>query len=258
LKKATIATIIACRLKSTRLPKKALLPIGGIPSVERCIKSCLQFKNVNHTILATSNIPEDAELENFTYSQEVVFHKGDPDDVIQRYLDIAEKLRVDVIIRVTADNPFVSDMIVEQTLKEHFAYGADYTVPRKSAVGSGAEIINTSALQKVKSYFTSANYSEYMTWYFQNNPEHFRLNFIDLPEELIRDYRLTLDYPEDLEMYNMLQAYFDDNNIEFNIKEGFVFLDNHPEISQLNSHYTQRYKADPVLIETLNKVTKIK
>ena len=63
-KKAIIATIIACRLKSTRLPKKALLPIGGIPSVERCIKSCLEFKNVNHTILATSDLPEDAELKN--------------------------------------------------------------------------------------------------------------------------------------------------------------------------------------------------
>jgi spore coat polysaccharide biosynthesis protein SpsF (cytidylyltransferase family) len=256
-KKAVIATIIACRLKSSRLPKKALLPIGGISSVERCIKSCLEFKQVNHTILATSNLDEDAELENYTFRKNVIFHKGDPDDVIRRYLGIAEKLKIDIIIRITADMPFVSHEIVELTLTEHFRSGADYTVPRISSVGTSAEIINISALQEVKKHFKSANYSEYMTWYFQNNPEYFRLNFIDLPEELVRDYRLTLDYPEDLEMFNKLQEYFDKNNILFDIRKAFEFLDKNPDISKINSHLTLRYKADPELIATLNKVTKI-
>lgn len=256
-KKAVIATIIACRLKSSRLPKKALLPIGGIPSVERCIKSCLEFESVHHTILATSELAEDAELENLTYRKDVVFHKGDPEDVIRRYLGITEKLKVDVIIRITADMPFVSHEIVEKTLKSHFEVGADYTVPRKAAVGTGAEIINTASLRKVKEYFTSANYSEYMTWYFQNNPEHFRLNFIDLPENLIRDYRFTLDYPEDLEMFNKLDDYFIEQKLEFNILKAFEFLDKHPEVNSLNSHLTLRYKTDAELIATLNKATKI-
>jgi N,N'-diacetyllegionaminate synthase len=257
-KRAVISTIIACRLKSTRLPKKALLPIGSISSVERCIKSCLEFKNVNHTILATSTLDEDGGLVNYTYRPSVIIHKGDPDDVIRRYLGIAEILRTDVIIRITADMPFVSNEIVEKALQAHFESGADYTVPRRVAVGTGAEIINTIALQKVKKYFISANYSEYMTWYFQNNPEHFRLNFFDLPETLIRDYRLTLDYPEDLEMFNKLQAYFDEQNLEFNIHKAFEYLDGHPEVNNLNSHLTLRYKTDAELINTLNKVTKIK
>jgi N,N'-diacetyllegionaminate synthase len=256
-KKAVIATIIACRMKSSRLPRKALLPIGGLPSVERCIKSCLEFEDVNHTILATSTFDEDAILENYTYRNHVIFHKGDPDDVIRRYLGIAEKLNVDVIVRVTADMPFVSHEIVQKALKSHFETGADYTVPRKVAVGTGAEIINTASLQKVKEYFTSANYSEYMTWYFQNNPSHFRLNFFDLPEELIRDYRLTLDYPEDLEMFNQLQSYFDNKHQAFNIRSAFDYLDNNPQISKINAHLTLSYKTDVQLIETLNKVTKI-
>jgi spore coat polysaccharide biosynthesis protein SpsF (cytidylyltransferase family) len=257
-KKATIATIIACRLKSTRLHKKALLKIGSLTSVERCIKSCLEFRNVNHTILATSNLPEDSELENYTYSPEVIFHRGDPEDVIRRYLDIAEKLKVDIIIRVTADNPFVSNLIVEKALEAHFATGADYTVSRKSALGTGTEIINTAALKKIKKYFQTAAYSEYMTWYFQNNSKHFKLNFVDLPNNLISNHRLTLDYPEDLEMFNTLQAYFDNNKIEFDIIKAFEILDNHPEISIINSHISQKYITDSRLIETLNKATKIK
>lgn len=256
-KKAVIATVIACRLKSSRLPQKALLPIGGLSSVERCIKSCLEFKQVNHTILATSDIDEDAKLKDYTYRGDVIFHKGDPEDVIKRYLGVADELRVDVIIRITADMPFVSHEIVHLTLKEHFRIGSDYTVPKTSAVGTSAEVINVSALRKVKSHFPSANYSEYMTWYFQNNPEHFQLNFIDLPSEYVRDYRLTLDYTEDLDMFNKLQSYFDDMKKSFDMIEAFSFLDKHSEISKINSHLTLKYKSDPELIETLNRVTKI-
>lgn len=60
----------------------------------------------------------------------MVFHKGDPEDVIKRYLGIVEKLKIDIIIRVTADMPFVSSIIVEKLLKSHFSEGADYTISK--------------------------------------------------------------------------------------------------------------------------------
>lgn len=257
-RKAVIATVIACRLKSTRLPRKATLLIGNLPSVERCIKSCLEFNNVNHTIIATSVLEEDAELKNYTFRKDVVFYQGDPDDVIRRYLGIAKKLKIDIIIRVTADMPFVSHEIVNLTLNQHFENGADYTVPVKAAVGTAAEVMNVKALQEIKKYFRNANYSEYMTWYFQNNPEHFNLNFFDLPANLISDYRLTLDYPEDLEMFNHLEKFFIENKKTFDLKEAFGYLDQNPEIRNINAHFTLKYKTDQTLINKLNIVTKIK
>lgn len=257
-KKAVISTIIAGRLKSSRLPKKALLNIGSLSSVERCIKSCLDFKNVNHTVLATSDVDEDAELENYTYRDDVIFHRGDPDDVIKRFLGIAEKLESDIIIRITADMPFVSSEIVEKTLDSHFKNGADYSVPEEFSVGTAAEIMNKSALHTIKNYFDKADYSEYMTWYFQNNPEFFDLNFVKLPDELIRNYRLTLDYEEDLILFNKLQEYLDTENKRFDIRIAFEFLDRNPEIAEINQKHTLRYKTDKTLIETLNRVTKIK
>jgi spore coat polysaccharide biosynthesis protein SpsF (cytidylyltransferase family)/sialic acid synthase SpsE len=257
-KKATIATIIACRLKSSRLPKKALLKIGALPSVEKCIESCLRFNNVNHTILATSDVAEDAELVNYTHAPAVVFHKGDPDDVIRRYLGIIDELKVDVIVRITADMPYVSQHIIDILLKSHFETGADYTIAKESAVGTAAEIINTAALRKIKAHFPNASYSEYMTWYFQNNPEHFKLNFVTLPPSLVRNYRLTLDYQEDLDMFNAIQQYLDEKQLPATIDVIFDFLDQHPEVVNLNSHLTLKYKTDPELIATLNRETKIK
>lgn len=256
-KKAKIASIIACRLKSTRLPKKAILPIGNISSIEMCIKNALNFENIDYTILATSDNEEDAELEDYTYSDEVIFHTGDPDNVILRYLTIVEKLDIDVIVRFTGDCPYISKEIFELLLESHFKKGADYTASEGAAVGTYMEIINRTALEKVHHFFPNAEYSEYMTWYFQNNPEHFKINMVRVPDKWCRDYRLTLDYQEDLDLFNCIENYFTDNNIEFTLDNLFDYLDNNPDVANINMQMPLKYKTDEKLIETLNKCTKI-
>lgn len=257
-KKATIATIIACRLKSSRLPKKALAKIGNLSSVEYCIRQALQFQGVNYTVLATSDLPDDDELKHYTYHPQVIFHKGHPEDVMKRYLDIINEKEIDVFIRVTADMPFISDQILQILLKSHFETGADYTRAKAAAVGQNLEIINAQALRYAKSFFPEANYSEYMTWYFTNNAEHFKINEVDLPQEMIRDYRLTLDYPEDLEMFNKVDEHFQKTKLAFSLENLYSFLDTHPEIAAINGNLTLTYRTDQKLIDTLNKATKIK
>ncbi len=256
-KKANIAAIIACRLKSSRLTKKALLKIGDLSSVEFCIKSAMKFTNVNHTILATSDVEEDAELENYTYSPSVIFHKGHPMDVIKRYLDIIDQLKIDVIVRITADMPYMADEILQPILKSHFETGADYSRAKAASIGTNLEVINVAALKKVKRHFPNADYSEYMTWYFVNNAEHFKINEINLPDQWIRDYRLTLDYAEDLEMFNKIEAYFAENKIESSLKEVIKYLDKNPDIANINRKMETKYLTDQTLIDLLNKVTKI-
>lgn len=256
-KKANIATIIACRLKSTRLPRKATAKIGNLSSVELCIKNALKFRNINHTILATSNLEEDADLMNYTYSPQVIFHKGHPEDVIKRYLDIIDTLKIDVIVRVTADMQYVSNDILQILLKSHFETGADYTSAVDAAIGTNLEIINTQALRYVKSFFPNANYSEYMTWYFKNNPEHFKLNMVNLPPEFVRDYRLTLDYQEDFDLFVKIEEHFAKNNLEYSITELYKFLDENPEIANINKGLIVKYRTDQTLIDTLNRETKI-
>ncbi len=257
-KKANIASIIACRLKSSRLPNKAILKIGSLPSVELCIKNALSFKNVNKTILATSTVDEDAPLAKHTYNSGVLFHKGHPLDVIQRYLDVIDAHKIDVVIRITADMPYVSNEITEIMLRSHFESGADFSRTTNASIGTGIEIINAEALKRVKSFFPSADYSEYMTHYFVNNPKHFRINEVEIPKELVRDYRLTLDYPEDLELFTLIQKHLDDNKLENTLKNIYAYLDANPEIAKINKGLEVKYLTDKTLIATLIKHTTIK
>ena len=255
---ANIAVIIACRLKSSRLAEKAILKIGDLTSIELCIKNALKISNIDNIVLATSDNEQDSKLSEYTYSDSVVFYQGDAEDVIKRYLGVINKLKVDVFVRVTGDMPYVSSDIAEYLLKKHFESGADYTVANECSVGTSVEIITTAALKRVQNYFPNAEHSEYMTWYFQNNPEYFRLNFVDLPQEWVRDYRLTIDYQEDLDMFNHIEKHFKDNNLDFSLELLYQFLDANPKVVSLNQHISLLYKTDDKLINLLNRETRIK
>lgn len=254
---AKIGVIVAGRLKSSRLKRKAVLPIKGQPSIEMCLENCLRIPSQNIVILATSTLSEDEELKNFTLGGKVHFFQGDPEDVISRYLGASEKYGVDVIIRVTADCPMVAPEIAEILLKSHFETGADYTAAKQFAVGTSLEIINVQALQSILNYFGRAELSEYMTCYFQNNPEFFKLNYVDLPSSLIRDYRLTLDFQEDLEMFEKLCIKLDSDGLDRSLTNIFQVLDENQDIVVLNSHIQLKYKADQELINKLNSHTKM-
>jgi len=256
-RKAKIGVFVACRMKSSRLKKKAIQLIYGVSSVERCLQNCLLMKDVDDIVLATSTVEDDAILKNYTLDGKVKFWQGDPDDVIKRYLGACDKYGTDVIVRVTADCPVISPEIMELLLKNHFEAGADYTAAISSAVGSSPEIYNVEALRRVLAHLGNADYSEYMTWYMQNNPDIFKVNLVELPDILNREYRLTLDYPEDLKMFDKLYSILDENNYESTLLNVFKVLDENALISKMNQHLTLSYKTDPELINKLNKVTRI-
>ena len=91
----------------------------------------------------------------------------------------------------------------------------------------------------------------------RNNPDIFKINIVDLPEALVRDYRLTLDYPEDLEMFERLYAELDQRQLSPTTANIFSILDEDNGIAEINSHLTLKYRADAELIERLNRVTRI-
>ena len=254
---ARVGVVVACRLKSSRLLRKALLPIGSVTSVERCLLNCRRISGTTGVYLATSELEEDQDLRVPAEAQGAVFYQGDPLDVIGRYLGVARKEQLDVIVRVTADMPYVSSEIAERLIRSHFELGADYSGVQDCAVGTAVEVISVRALEKVEAYFGTADYSEYMTWYFRNNPEHFRLNLVNLPVDMIRGYRLTLDYQEDLDLFQRIQLEIDRGHIQENLKGIFDFLDANPDVAAINGHLGLKYKTDPELIATLNKVTKM-
>lgn len=248
-KKAVIGAIIACRMKSSRLPGKALLKIGNLTSAELCMKSALKIQNIHKVVMATSTVEQDAVLKDYTYHPDVILYRGNPDDLIDRHYQAATELGIDIILRLTADCPYVSNATTQEILVKHFECGADYSAAEAAAVGTNAEIINRSAFAYLNKLFPHTLLSEYLTYYFTNNPTHFHINKIQLPTALIRDYRLTLDYQQDLDFFRVIEQHLlEAKGGHYDLYDIFAFLDTRPDVVAINYDMGLVYKHDPDLV----------
>lgn len=254
---ANIGVVIAARMKSSRLKQKAILPIGEKTSIDWCIESCKNILDSQNIVLATSYLEEDKVLQDYALKQKINYFEGNPDDVIERFYNAAIEFQFDVILRVTGDCPFISNEIANYLLEEHFRFGADFTYAKEISVGTSVEVINTSALEKLILKKKNRGLSEYMSYYFFNNPNIFKVNAVDLPPKYVRNYRLTLDYEEDLILFNKIVNILTLNRKNVNVANIFDLLDKRSDLTNINSHIKLKYKSDENLLEKLRIETKI-
>lgn len=259
-KKPKICVLIAVRMKAKRLPNKTLLDLEGYTVTERMVNNLKPSKYIDEVILATSTNEEDTPIVELAKEKGIKYFRGDEDNVIGRFLGAAKQFNADIIIRATGDCPLVSYEIVDYLVEEHLKCGVDYTgieiddIP----VGTFVEVITYDALDKLSKQDIDLNYSEYMTWYFRNNTQFFTVNICPVPLEYISTYRLTLDYQEDLEMIRKIYKDLGEGNSAISISKTISYLNEHPEIANINKNAILRWKTDIKLIEKLNRVTKIR
>ncbi len=254
--KPKIGTIIAGRMKSSRLKNKALRKIFKRSSISRCLESCKKIKLSKKVILATSYLKTDDILKKEINNKHVKIFRGHPEDVISRYINAAEKYHLDIIVRGTADCPYISKEIIDFLINSHFEKGADFTYANNSAPGTSAEIYNLSTLKFIKKKKRNTSLSEYMTWYVMNNKKYFKINNVTLPKNLSRNYRLTLDYQEDLRMFNLLYEKLNKKKLKVNLSNIFHIMDKDRKLRNINKNCKLIFKTNRKLIRFLNKNTK--
>ncbi len=257
LKELKIGVIVVARMKSSRLKNKALLKINQTESLGWCIERCKAFAMVDTVILATSNLEEDQVLEKIAKNHSVEYFQGSAENVIIRNIEAAKLYGLDVIIRVTGDNPLVSPEVSEIILNDFIESGADYCAPKKFTLGTAVEIFTYKSLTDIYEKFKSGKHSEYLTWYYQNNQDYFNVKLTEIPKKFISDFRLTLDYQEDFDLINSMSEMINIQNPNYPLEKIISFLEKNKKISMINSLHNQVYKSDENLISVLNRETKI-
>nr|MCR5763561.1 NTP transferase domain-containing protein [Treponema sp.] len=205
-KKKRTVLIVQCRLSSTRLPRKALLPLGGKCVLEWVLQSMKKVK-VDKYYLAvdTESAPE---LEKFAKDYDYKFFAGSKEDVLDRFCKVIELSDADVVVRATADNPFLFYEAAQGLLDEYKDRSAnshiDYITWTGLPHGSGVEIFDAHSLLKA-SEMTSLEYDhEHVGPALYNHKESFVSLFIKAPKEFYYpSLRTTIDVPGD---YRRAQA----------------------------------------------------
>ena len=247
MKNKKTGIIIQARMGSLRLSGKTLKNLNGKPSLWHVYDRCRMSKYANTVVVATTQDKSDNQTEKFCKQYKIPYFRGSVDNVLSRYYEIAKKYKIDIIARVTADCPLIDPATIDRVFKAHSDQKCDYisnVVPgeRTFPRGLDVEVFSFPALEKTFNEATEQMEKEHVTprmW--QNKNSEYKIGkIVTAPKSLNRSYRLTVDYPEDFALTDMIYEKFNNYGI-VPASKAIKFLDRHPEIASVNADCEQKH-----------------
>ncbi|RLJ03262.1 MAG: acylneuraminate cytidylyltransferase [Candidatus Aenigmatarchaeota archaeon] len=234
-----VGILIAVRMKSTRLPKKATRVVSGKTIIEHLIERVKNCKRVDEIILCTSTHPDDSILVEIAQKNGIKWFRGDEDDVLKRFIDAAERFGLDIVVRVTGDNPLTDPEYIDKIVEKQMESGAEYVYIEGLPAGTKAEVMTLEALKKARRLAENPEMSEYMTLYFRDSGL-FKVEKVVADKEVYRpEYRLTVDTEEDLDVIREIYEKLYKGGY-FPLIEVIKFLDSNPGVVRRNINVKKR------------------
>ena len=240
-----IVATVEVRMGSSRLPGKALLDVEGRPLLARVLDRIRQCPSINSVVVATTDHPQDDAIEALCRIEGVACHRGSEDDVLRRVLDAADSQGADLTVQFGGDSPFIDWELVERLIA---AYRADSSADLVTnclvltfPLGVYSYVVPMSVMRRIAMEATRPDEREDVTRAIWEHPETFRLVNLEAPDGLRRpDIRLTVDYPEDLNLTRAVYARLLPGRNRFTTRDVLEVLDAEPALADLNAHCHQR------------------
>lgn len=240
---------ITARLKSKRLPFKAINPILGKPMIEWMIER-LKRCNIDPIVMMTSTNTQDDPLVKIAKKNKIDYFRGSEDDVLLRMRDCARKFNVDLVISVTADDPLKEPIFIKKMVRRYIDRKFDFCRIEGLPNGCESYALSRKALEKV---CKMKNTSDTEIWgpYFWE-PGVFKCEVIRVndPNIFRPQYRVTVDAPEDFKLVSKIFSIFLKKKGYFNVYDVCKLLDEKPELVKINAHIEQR-KAPKIKIKKI-------
>lgn len=195
--------LLSARDKATRLPGKALLPLGGGTVTQFLLRRLAMAERACAVVLATSTDPRDAALRDLAAADGFAAFRGSPDDKLRRYRDAARAHRFDFVVVVDGDDPFVSVAHIDRIIA--FAAlsepPADFVTFDRLPLGATGFGVGAAALERVCATRPEGD-TEVWGHLFRDDPAFRCVDLVEDDPRLARpDLRLTLDFPEDYALF---------------------------------------------------------
>lgn len=192
-----IGAIVQARMGSRRLPGKVLKAFPGGSILEVIIRKLLLWAETDanrFVAVATTDQAIDDSIVKRAGALGAVVVRGDEHDVLGRMTRAAELGHYDIVIRVTADNPFLDIQLLERIMVEFTRQNADYAFVSGAPVGVGAEVVRMDCMRVADSQAHDSYQREHVTPFITDNP-HFRAIWLQEKPDVSR-FNLSVDTPE--------------------------------------------------------------
>lgn len=231
---------IPVRLRSMRLPKKALREIDGRPIILLLIDRLRLAKKIRNIIVCTTTDVSDDELKKILKKENIMVFRGNEKDILMRFLDATRKYNTEFIVSVDGDDIYSDPDLIDKIITEFEKTNADYIQMSGVPIGFTPFGIKTSALQticKIKNTEnTETGYARFFT-----DTKIFNVKNIPLKSKITfpSDLRLSLDYEED---FTLAKKIYNKLGNHFHIEDVLKLLSEKPELLEITKPVSDRWE----------------
>jgi spore coat polysaccharide biosynthesis protein SpsF len=192
-----IVGVIQARMGSSRLPGKSLAPIRGRPLVLWTVGAVERIRGLDDLVVAVTVEPRDDELAELLVANGQRVHRGPVLDVLTRCWEAVAPASPDIVIRETADNPFVDPAVVGAQVERLADGGFDYVGTSGWPMGIAGEVARAAALETAYREARDPAEREHVMPFLYARPDRFMIGTLPPPDPLPAG-RFTVDTAEDL------------------------------------------------------------
>ena len=204
-----IVAIVQARMGSTRLPDKVMRLVQGRPMIEVLLARLSRSRELSEIVVATSKDPRNQPLAEHVRKLGYLCIQGSENDVLARYIQAADEVRPDVIVRITGDCPLVDAQLVDEAITRFRAADVDYfsnTNPPTYPDGLDVEVFTAAALRRAAAESRVAFDHEHVTPYLRRAGLFAQANMSNAED--LAGLRWTVDEAADLEVVSAVFDHF--------------------------------------------------
>ncbi len=225
------------------MPGKVLADLGGRPLIQHVIERTAAASLIDRVVVATTEDSSDTALAAFVHDglgAEV--YRGSCDDVLDRFYRAAEPYAPDIIVRVTADDPFKDPEIINTAVQRLLDEpGLDYcsnTVTLTFPEGLDIEAFRFAALEAAAREARLPSEREHVTPFIWKQPERFAsAQFVH--QEDLSAWRLTVDTAADLKLARAIVEALEVGPEPISYPEIVELLKRQPQLLRINEEATR-------------------
>ncbi len=234
-----VNAIIQARCGSSRFPKKVFADIEGKPLIWHVINRLSYAKTIDDVVVATTTSSKDDKIEQWCRKEKVYCFRGNEEDVLNRYYMASKTYPSDVVVRITADDPFKEPKVIDEVVKKILDENLDLVTnnfPPSFPEGLDCEAFTYAVLETMEKTARDPFEREHVTQYVYRNPDLFQIGNVSSDQPL-SSYRWTIDTEDDYEMVKAINANRKkDTEGILLMNEILAILQEHPEIEMINSN----------------------
>lgn len=241
-----VLAVIQARMKSSRLPHKALLPLCAKPLLQRLLDRVRAAHSLDQIVVATTASADDDPIRELCRRIGVSVYSGHPTDLLDRHYRAGVQFGADAVVKIPSDCPLIDPSVIDRVVTRFrdltAGPGIDFVSnlhPPTYPDGNDVEIMPMPILETAWREAGRDYEREHTTPFIWDRPDRFRIDNVrwDSGRDLSMSHRFTIDYSEDYAFIRLVfEVLHTDGASPFSLDDILELLEERPELLEINGH----------------------